>query len=119
MLANTLELVDACDLNLPARLSVQSAPGYAGGAYASSRQTAARAPRGCGAAGEAALARYLRQQVGAHVDVLAEKDGFSRSEQFAPVRMDRAVTSGTVLRARVHGTDGRTLFAGAEETGAA
>ncbi len=120
MFANTLELVDACDLTYLHVFPFSPRPGTLAARMpqvdkADRRARAARLR----AAGEAALARYLRQQVGAHVDVLAEKDGFGRSEQFAPVRMDRAVTSGTVLRARVHGTDGRTLFAGAEETGAA
>jgi threonylcarbamoyladenosine tRNA methylthiotransferase MtaB len=60
-------------------------------------------------AGEAALARALRARVGGEAAVLVERDGFGRSEHYAPVRLAGAACEGAVVRARLTGVDGLQL----------
>ena len=61
------------------------------------------------AAGQAQAARFYAAQMGAEISVLAESDAAGHSEHFAPVRI--AATPGTLLRARVTGTDAAGLIA--------
>jgi len=61
------------------------------------------------AAGQAQAARFYAAQIGAEISVLAESDATGHSEHFAPVRI--AATPGTLLRARVTGTDAAGLIA--------
>jgi threonylcarbamoyladenosine tRNA methylthiotransferase MtaB len=61
--------------------------------------------------GAEARARHLKVQVGRIKHVLAEKGSTGRSEDYALVTLDRDVTPGTVLRARVTGSDNSRLFA--------
>ncbi len=71
-------------------------------------QRKARAAR-LRAAGEAALQRFLEGRVGSTADVLVEKDGFGRSEHYAPVALDGG-TVGEVCTARITGiADGRLI----------
>jgi threonylcarbamoyladenosine tRNA methylthiotransferase MtaB len=51
------------------------------------------------AAGAASLARALAARVGAPASVLVEKDGFGRSEHYAPVAI--AGTPGEIVPARL------------------
>ncbi|HUZ72240.1 MAG TPA: tRNA (N(6)-L-threonylcarbamoyladenosine(37)-C(2))-methylthiotransferase MtaB [Stellaceae bacterium] len=51
------------------------------------------------AAGEAATARALASRIGSTADVLIEKDGFGRSEHYAPVRLYG--TPGEIVRVRL------------------
>ena len=60
------------------------------------------------AAGERALERFLASRVGTTAKVLIEKEGFGRSEHYAPVALDGAV--GEVVRAEITGVeDGRLV----------
>ena len=61
------------------------------------------------AAGQAQAALFFAAQVGNHVSVLAESDATGHSEHFAPVRMTAA--PGSLLRARVTGSDATGLIA--------
>ncbi len=61
------------------------------------------------AAGQVQAARFYAAQIGAEISVLAESDATGHSEHFAPVRI--AATPGTLLRARVTGTDAAGLIA--------
>ena len=59
--------------------------------------------------GSDALAARLAEEAGETRSVLVERDGFGRSEHYAPVRI--AGEPGSVVPARVTGTDGTLLFA--------
>jgi threonylcarbamoyladenosine tRNA methylthiotransferase MtaB len=61
------------------------------------------------AAGQAQAALFFAAQVGNHISVLAESDATGHSEHFAPVRI--VATPGTLLRARVTGSDATGLIA--------
>ena len=61
------------------------------------------------AAGQAQAALFFAAQVGNHVSVLAESDATGHSEHFAPVRM--TAPPGSLLRARVTGSDATGLIA--------
>ncbi len=63
-------------------------------------QRKARAAR-LRAAGEAALQGFLESRVGSTAEVLVEKDGFGRSEHYAPVVIDRGGAVGEVQAARI------------------
>lgn len=60
-------------------------------------------------AGQAQAARFFAAQMGAEISVLAESDATGHSEHFAPVRI--AAKPGSLLRARVIGTDAAGLIA--------
>jgi threonylcarbamoyladenosine tRNA methylthiotransferase MtaB len=60
-------------------------------------------------AGQAQAALFFAAQVGNHISVLAESDATGHSEHFAPVRI--VATPGTLLRARVTGSDATGLIA--------
>jgi threonylcarbamoyladenosine tRNA methylthiotransferase MtaB len=59
------------------------------------------------AAGAAAAARALAARIGTTANVLVEKDGFGRSEHYAPVRVDGP--PGAILQVRLEAGDGRML----------
>ncbi|MBX6370333.1 MAG: tRNA (N(6)-L-threonylcarbamoyladenosine(37)-C(2))-methylthiotransferase MtaB [Rhodospirillales bacterium] len=59
------------------------------------------------AEGEAALARSLASRVGSTAEVLVEKDGFGRSEHWAPVRLSGR--PGEIRRVRIAASDGTAL----------
>jgi threonylcarbamoyladenosine tRNA methylthiotransferase MtaB len=63
------------------------------------------------AAGEAALAEHLASLKGRDVELLVEQDLSARTPTFAPVKLTRAETSGTLLRARIVGADRRFAYA--------
>jgi threonylcarbamoyladenosine tRNA methylthiotransferase MtaB len=52
-------------------------------------------------AGAAALARSLKRRVGQTARVLVERDGFGRSEHYAPMRFTGAAAAGAVVTAQV------------------
>jgi len=66
------------------------------------------------AEGERALALHLDAEVGRDRMVLVEKDADGRTEQFTATRLDRVLPSGSIVRARVTGHDGRRLAADVE-----
>ena len=61
------------------------------------------------AAGETALRAFLASCVGRTVEVLIERDGAGRSEQFAKVRLPGGYAPGSLVPAKVSGVDGATL----------
>jgi threonylcarbamoyladenosine tRNA methylthiotransferase MtaB len=58
------------------------------------------------AAGEAALARHLGRQIGREVNVLVERPGRGRAEDFTDIAFDGAPASGTLIRGRIGAHDG-------------
>ena len=61
------------------------------------------------AAGGRALARSLAGRVGSVSDVLVERDGFGRSEHYAPVTFRPRIETGVVANMRMALTDGVSL----------
>jgi threonylcarbamoyladenosine tRNA methylthiotransferase MtaB len=62
-------------------------------------------------AGDAALRRHLDAEVGKVRRVLAESGASGYSEHFTPVRFERSVEPGTIVKARMTGHDGGRLIA--------
>jgi threonylcarbamoyladenosine tRNA methylthiotransferase MtaB len=59
------------------------------------------------ALGAGRVASFLDSRVGTMAEVLVEQDGFGRTEQFAPVRLDAAAPAGSLVTARLGAvTDG-------------
>ena len=114
MFANTLDLVDACDLTYLHVFPYSPRPGT----------PAARMPQVLGpvrrdraarlrAKGTAALAGYLAKQVGRIAEVLIEADGVGRTEQFAPIRVSGPTSPGTIMRTEVTGAEDAGLIGAA------
>ncbi|MDO8879068.1 MAG: tRNA (N(6)-L-threonylcarbamoyladenosine(37)-C(2))-methylthiotransferase MtaB [Pseudolabrys sp.] len=61
--------------------------------------------------GDAALRHYLESQVGTQRQVLTERGGIGRTEQFTAVRLPSPLAPGLILDLKVAGHDGRQLLA--------
>lgn len=61
--------------------------------------------------GEAQVARHLAQQVGKTMNILVEKNNRARTPHFAEVEIDRDVTPGGIVSARMTGVSGQRLKA--------
>jgi threonylcarbamoyladenosine tRNA methylthiotransferase MtaB len=61
--------------------------------------------------GEAALRTYLDTQVGTKRQVLTERGGIGRTEQFTAVRLAAPIEPGTILDLTIMGHDGHQLLA--------
>ena len=114
MFANTLDLVDACDLTYLHVFPYSPRPGT----------PAARMPQVAGpvrreraarlrARGDAALTAYLARQVGRVADVLMETEGIGRTEQFAPVGVADPASPGAIVRAEITGVENGRLIGAA------
>jgi threonylcarbamoyladenosine tRNA methylthiotransferase MtaB len=62
-------------------------------------------------AGALRLVRHLDQQTGRHLDVLTERGGIGRAEDFTPVRLGQELPPGEIHRLAVTGHDGQKLMA--------
>ncbi len=62
-------------------------------------------------AGDAALRRYLDSQIGRQRQVLTERGGIGRTEQFTAVRLSAPVAPGAILDLTIMAHDGRQLIA--------
>ena len=111
MFENTLRLVEACDLTF---LHIFPYSPRAGTPAERMPQVSALARRARAArlraAGEAALTRFLVGKVGQAAEVLVERDTDGRTPDYAPVRLDRSMPSGTLVRSQLRAVvDGRLL----------
>jgi threonylcarbamoyladenosine tRNA methylthiotransferase MtaB len=61
--------------------------------------------------GEAALRVHLERQIGVRLQVLTERGGIGRTEQFLPVRLAGKAEHGMMLDITIAGHDGRQLLA--------
>jgi threonylcarbamoyladenosine tRNA methylthiotransferase MtaB len=110
MFANSVRLVDDCGLTF---LHVFPYSARAGTPAARMPQVArtvvkARAAR-LRARAQAALAGYLGNQVGREVELLIERERVGRTPGFAEVELDAPEVQGSLVRARVTGSDGQRL----------
>lgn len=61
------------------------------------------------ARGQAALAAFLESKVGGEAEVLIERQGFGRTEHYAPLRLESHGDPGRLVPVEVTGTDGTVL----------
>ncbi len=114
MFENTLDIVAACGLTYLHVFPYSERPGTPAAkmpavAKPLRKERAARLR----AAGEAAVARFLKAQVGTTAGVLVETPGFGRTEHFAPVALKGGVP-GEILSLKLTAVeDGRLVGAGA------
>jgi threonylcarbamoyladenosine tRNA methylthiotransferase MtaB len=110
MFANSIDLVDACDLSylhvFP--FSPREGTPAARMPQIARREVKERAAR-LRTKGAASLARHLERQTGRIVDVLAERNGAGRAADFAQVAFASAIQPGMLAKARVKGHDGARL----------
>ena len=111
MFANTLALIEDCDLSYLHVFPFSPRPGTPAArmpqvtrAVGKARAAALRS------AGEAATGRLLRRLVGTRANALIEQDGRGRTEHFAPIAVAEAPAPGTVVPVRVTGADGTRLY---------
>lgn len=119
MFANTLKLVEACGLTYLHVFPYSPRPETPAArmpqvARQESKDRAARLR----AAGQSALGRHLDREIGAVRSVLFERDGFGRTEYFAPVLVDGAVP-GPALPVHITGRDGDKLVGALTQRSAA
>ncbi|KAA5803937.1 tRNA (N(6)-L-threonylcarbamoyladenosine(37)-C(2))-methylthiotransferase MtaB [Alkalicaulis satelles] len=116
MFANTLALVEECDLAFVHAFPFSPRPGTPAARMpqldrAVIKDRAARLRE----AGAKALARHLERHQGAELEVLMERGGQARAADFTPVRIDAPARPGALIRAAVTGHDGQRLTAQALE----
>jgi threonylcarbamoyladenosine tRNA methylthiotransferase MtaB len=111
MFENTLALVEDCGLTHLHVFSFSARPGAPAAKMPQVEAgiTAARARR-LREAGDAALDRHLQAHVGKRLDVLTERGGMARAEDFTKVRVGD-VPAGRLIAAEIVGKNGKTLVA--------
>jgi threonylcarbamoyladenosine tRNA methylthiotransferase MtaB len=112
MFENTLSLVEEAGLSFLHVFPFSPRPGTPAArmpavARAVVKERAARLR----AAGEAALARHLRRQVGRTVMGLVEREGVARAEDFTEIAFEGEAPIGEIVALRVTGHDGRRIVA--------
>ncbi len=112
MFQDTLDIVDACDLTYLHVFPFSPRPGTPAArmpqlAPATVKARAARLR----AKGDARLQQFLGEQIGRTVDVLVERPNIGRTPQFAEVRLEDPAPTGTIIRTKIAGSDGRRLLA--------
>jgi threonylcarbamoyladenosine tRNA methylthiotransferase MtaB len=110
MFANSLQLVDDCGLTFlhvfpfsPRKRTPAARMPQVPGPVVKERAARLRQR------GEAALADHLDRQVGAHVELLIERERLGRTPGFAELDLAGPATPGTLVEARVTGSSGRRL----------
>ena len=103
MFENTLKIVDDCSLTWLHVFPYSERPGTPAARIPNQvpkaeRKARAKALRDAGARAEAA---YLDSLQGGTATVLIEKDNMGHSEGFAPVRLDRDMAEGTLVKTRL------------------
>jgi len=110
MFANTLDLIESCDLTYLHVFPFSPRPSTPA---ARMPQTPARVVKERAAKlrqrGEVALARYLAAQQGRELEVVIERPGLGRTPGFAQLHLKAAASTGTLLTARVIASDGKRL----------
>jgi threonylcarbamoyladenosine tRNA methylthiotransferase MtaB len=112
MFRRTLDIVDDCGLTWLHVFPYSARPGTPAARMPQLPKTLRRARAAqLRAAGADAAAAYLAAQVGRTARVLVERDGFGRSEHFAPVALGPSAQNGTLVTATVVDADAETLIA--------
>jgi threonylcarbamoyladenosine tRNA methylthiotransferase MtaB len=112
MFARSLDLVDECGLTQLHVFPFSPRPGTPAARMPQvPRDVVKDRARRLREKGEAALRRHLDREVGMQRQVLTERGGVGRTEQFTPVRLAGPVDPGVILGVAVAGHDGRQLIA--------
>ena len=108
MFANTLSLVEEAALSFLHVFPYSPRPGTPAARMpaVARAEVKARAAR-LRAAGDAALARHLDQQIGRTVRCIVEKPGVARAEDFTEVTFAGEAVAGTILEGTIISHDGR------------
>jgi threonylcarbamoyladenosine tRNA methylthiotransferase MtaB len=111
MFANTLSIVDDCNLTY---LHVFPFSPRAGTPAARMPQVERRIVKERAARlrdkGAGTLSRFLDRHANSEVRLLVEKGGVGRTPQFAEMRVPAAIPAGALVRARINGHDGQRLY---------
>jgi len=111
MFENTLRLVGECGLTHLHVFPFSPRPGTPAARMPQvGRETVRERAARLRAAGEEALLRHLRAEVGHRRNLLVERDGLARTEQFTPVEI-HGETSGAFVEAMISGHTDRNLIA--------
>jgi threonylcarbamoyladenosine tRNA methylthiotransferase MtaB len=112
MFENTLRLVDEADLAFLHVFPYSPRPGTpAARMPASPRKLITERAQRLRAAGDAALARHLRRQVGRTVSAIVEREGLARAEDFTEIAFTGSGAPGEIVRLTVTGVDARRVVA--------
>jgi threonylcarbamoyladenosine tRNA methylthiotransferase MtaB len=111
MFANTLRIVEECDLTFLHVFPYSERPGTPAAKmpqvpHEKRKERAAQLRD----AGEKQATKFLKAQVGAVRHIVLEKDDYGHTEHFAPVRLDKKLTPGALVRVKIEGlADNQTL----------
>ena len=112
MFSRSLDLVDECGLTHLHVFPFSPRPGTPAAKMPQVSRAAVKERAGLlRAKGAAAMAHHLDGEIGARREVLAERGGIGRTEQFTPVRLRAPAEPGAFLDVIVAGHDGRQLLA--------
>jgi threonylcarbamoyladenosine tRNA methylthiotransferase MtaB len=112
MFARSLDLVDECGLTHLHVFPYSPRPSTPAARMPPvAHQTIKDRARRLREKGKAALTRHLDGEVGALRQVLTERGGIGRTEQFIPVRLPAPVEPGVMIDVTIAGHDGRQLLA--------
>jgi threonylcarbamoyladenosine tRNA methylthiotransferase MtaB len=112
MFANSLKLVEDCDLTWLHVFPYSPRPGTPAAKMPQVRGPAIkdRAAR-LRAVGEAQVSAHLAAKMGTDQTILMEGPRMGRTEQFAEVHFDRDMREGQIITARISSHNGKSLFA--------
>jgi len=110
MFANSLELIDSCELTYLHVFPFSARPGTPAARMpqVAPRLVKERAAR-LRQRGATALAHYLAKQPGRECEIVIERPGLGRTPSFAQLQLASDARPGAMLRARVTASDGRRL----------
>ena len=112
MFQRSLELVDECGLTQLHVFPFSPRPGTPAARMPQlDRAVIKERAQRLRAKGEVALRAFLERQVGAKRQVLTERGGIGRTEQFTAVRLASVMAPGTLVDLTMAGHDGRKLLA--------
>jgi len=110
MFANTLKIVEECNLTFLHVFPYSERPGTPAAKMPQVnpevRKLRAAQLR---EAGEKQVNRFLKSHVGGIRNVVLEKEDYGHTEHFAPVRLDKKFTPGSLISVKITGIDGQTL----------
>ncbi len=112
MARNSLALIEACGLTYLHVFPYSARPGTPAARMPQNpvpvrKERAARLR----AAGQAALASYLRSRIGTAAGALVERTGFGRTEHYAPVSLPASASPGEIVRVTIAGAAADRLIA--------
>ncbi|MEI8275697.1 MAG: tRNA (N(6)-L-threonylcarbamoyladenosine(37)-C(2))-methylthiotransferase MtaB [Hyphomicrobiales bacterium] len=112
MFARSLDLIDDCSLTQLHVFPFSARPGTPAARMPQlDRGVIKERAQRLRDAGDAALRRYLDSQIGRQRQVLTERGGIGRTEQFTAVRLSAPVAPGAILDLTIMAHDGRQLIA--------